>query len=108
MGDDDGIDVRDTDPVTLNDVMTTDNNADVLDLSGISDDPAEAQQIAQVYAETYIDVRKEQFVAERLETANQLAARIEDLDAQIEESTGADRARLQLLRSQGVFVSAKV
>ena len=44
-------------------------------------------------AETYIDVRKQQFVAERLETADKLFDRIEELDSQVAAATGQSNSK---------------
>ncbi len=75
-------------------------NADVLIVSGVSEDPAQAQLVAQTFAESYIDVRREQYISERLDTAAKLLDRIGEIDVQIQAADAAtDIARLEALRS---------
>lgn len=52
------------------------SSADVLVATAIDADPERARLIAQTYAETYLDLRREQFVSDRLETAETLRERI--------------------------------
>lgn len=60
-----------------------DTRADVLTVTATNRDAAVAQTIAQTFAESYLDVRRNEFIAERLETAEKLLGRIQELDAEI-------------------------
>jgi len=78
--------------------VATDDFADILTLSAVSTDPVEAQEVAQTYAETYVDIRQERFAADRVGTAVKLAERLAEVDLQIVDAVDQDLARLQLLR----------
>ena len=78
--------------------VRTDDYADVLTIFATSSDPTEAQEVAQTYAETYVEVRKERFRAERLSTANKLAEQLAEVDLQLVDAGEEDRARLLTLR----------
>ncbi|MEM7093770.1 MAG: polysaccharide biosynthesis tyrosine autokinase [Actinomycetota bacterium] len=74
------------------------SRADVISISATDPDPFVAQQIAQTYAVAYLDVRRDQYVNERVEVAQQLLDRIGALDDEIAAAGEEDGARLQVLR----------
>ena len=57
----------------------------VVRISARSTDPAEAATVANVYAETYIDLRREQLVGELLAAGEQVQARVNELEQQIQQ-----------------------
>lgn len=59
------------------------SSADVLVSSATDADPERARLVAQTYAETYLEIRRDQFVSERLETAEKLSQRIRQADDEI-------------------------
>lgn len=59
------------------------DESSVLTVTAISDDPAEAADIANTYAEVYIELRREARIAEYLSTAEVVQERIADIDQQI-------------------------
>jgi succinoglycan biosynthesis transport protein ExoP len=67
---------------------------DVIAITARSTSRTEAAQVANAYAQAYIDVRREQAVTELLEAAKQIQEKIADLDRQIEESSSLQRDRL--------------
>ncbi len=78
--------------------VTTDNSADILTVSSSSDDAAQAQEIAQTYAETYVEVREQRFRSDRVSTSVKLAEQLADVDLQLVDAVSEDRARLLTLR----------
>jgi succinoglycan biosynthesis transport protein ExoP len=85
----------------------------VVSISAKSADPAEAANIANVYAETYITTRQQQVVGELLAASDQVQARVDELDTQIDQlerpladldaqiggATSSDLPALQVQRS---------
>ena len=77
--------------------------ADFVVVSAVDADPTVAKTVAQTYAESYLDVRRNEFIAERLETAEKLLERIREIEGEIddkieEQGPTADTAREQSLR----------
>nr|MDQ3353591.1 polysaccharide biosynthesis tyrosine autokinase [Actinomycetota bacterium] len=73
----------------------------VVRISARSADPQEAAEVANVYAETYIRTRREQLVAELLAAGEQVQAKVDEFEQQIqelgpvsEEGTSTERASL--------------
>lgn len=77
---------------------TAQARADVITISAVDPDPVVAQRIAQTFAESYLSVRRDQYVNERVEVAQQLLDRISSLDAEIAGAASDDASRLQVLR----------
>jgi polysaccharide biosynthesis transport protein len=57
---------------------------DVVAITAESTDPAEAVTFANTYASTYIDIRREQLVDDLLGAAEQVQARIEQIDEELD------------------------
>jgi len=57
--------------------------ADFVVVSAVNADAGRAQSIAQTYAEAYLDVRTNEFIEGRLQTADKLLERIQEIDAEI-------------------------
>jgi receptor protein-tyrosine kinase len=73
----------------------------VVRISAKSTDPRQAAEVANVYAETYISTRREQLVAELLAAGEQVQAKVDEFEQQIqelgpvsEEGTSTERASL--------------
>ena len=93
---------------------------DVVAITAESVEPGEAATIADTYASTYIDIRREQLVADLLGAAGQVQARIDqldgdlreletpiaDLDAQIAEASAAEEEALQVERARAADFAA--
>ena len=75
------------------------SSADIVVLTATDVDPFRASQIAQNYAEAYLDIRRTEFTEERLATAEELRIRILDLEAELEQLEDPQSiARQQALR----------
>jgi capsular exopolysaccharide synthesis family protein len=58
-------------------------DTDVVGISATSRDPAQAATIAQTYADTYIEIRKQQFIQNYLDASVQIQAQIDAINAGI-------------------------
>jgi len=76
--------------------------ADFVVVSAVDADAARAQTVAQTYAESYLDVRRSEFVAERLETAEKLLDRIREIEAEIDQKIEAQGADANTIREQSL------
>ena len=76
---------------------------DVIVLKAESTSPNRAAEIANVYAETFTDYKRKQVVDDLLLAAQELKAQIDELQPQIDASTGA--ARDELSGRQALFKS---
>jgi len=71
---------------------------DVLTIRTVADDADEAALVAQTYAETFIELRRQQEIDEYLETASIIQTRFDGLEAQLDalsESATFDRRSLE-------------
>lgn len=71
---------------------------DVLTIRTVADDPDEAALVAQTYAQTFIDLRRDQEILEYLDTASVIQERFDDLERQLDElpeSATFDRRSLE-------------
>ena len=74
------------------------SDTDILRVTAVSDSPDTAQLIAQVFAESYVQVSRDRFAQERIEASTSLAEQIEAIDQQLATATGDEAVRLGLLR----------
>ncbi|MPY94750.1 MAG: polysaccharide biosynthesis tyrosine autokinase [Acidimicrobiia bacterium] len=92
--------------------ITARGETEVVAITAESSDPAEAARIANTYAQTYIDTRRQQLVDDLLSAAEQVQSRIDNVDAQLQALTdevaaldaaiaaGGPDEQVELLRSQ--------
>jgi len=70
---------------------------DVLTIRTVADDPDEAALVAQTYATTFIDLRRQQEIDEYLETAGVIQTRFDNIQRELEElDAGAEFDRRSL------------
>ena len=67
---------------------------DVIDIGAANTDPQQAADIANAYAESYIQYRRDQAVDNLLAAGEQLSRKVADLQKQIDEATSAAAAAL--------------
>ncbi len=67
---------------------------DVIEVRAESPDPQRAADITNAYATAYIDFRRQQAVNELLAAAEQIQAKVSDLQRQIDAATGSQRESL--------------
>lgn len=77
---------------------TAQTRADVISITAIDPDPLIAQEIVQTFAESYLDVRRDQFVSERIAIAQRLEESIAAVDAELASASTAEVGRLQAQR----------
>lgn len=75
---------------------------DVVVVTAIDPEPATAQRVAQTYAETYLDVRRDQFISERLQTATKLQDTISAFDDEIAQLIAQDGSDADIRRQQNL------
>lgn len=73
----------------------------IIQVRADSPDPARAAKIANAYANSYIDYRRTQAVGDILAATNQVQAKIQELQGQIDQATGTEKDSLQ--QAQTVF-----
>lgn len=93
---------------------------EVVAVTAESPEPAEAARVANTYAQTYIDIRRQQLVDDLLGAAGQVQARLDGIDAQLEAlngelaaldgviAAGGPEEQLELLRAQRALLAEEV
>jgi len=76
------------------------SRADFVVVTAIDADALQAQAVAQTYAESYVDVRRDEFSAERLDTAEGLLESIRVIDEEIEAIIEAGGSASDITREQ--------
>src|SRR5919108_1395299 len=78
-------------PLDVDDVAAvapSSETADVIELSASATDPRQAADLVNLYAETYIDVRRQQQVEDLLATGEEIQHQVDRLTDEIEEVSG--------------------
>ncbi|MEW6155675.1 MAG: polysaccharide biosynthesis tyrosine autokinase [Actinomycetota bacterium] len=70
------------------------DQTDVIEVIATAPEPQRAAEVANAYAEAYVDQRRAQAVEELLAAAAQLQERVSALEREVEEATGAQRDTL--------------